>query len=44
MVAKIRKINFAAFDPMTWVLSIRVEDTPLQQFLLSRLCSFDFIF
>ena len=32
------------FNPVVWVMSNGVEDTPLRQFLLSSLYSFDFIF
>ena len=32
------------FYPMVWILSKRVEDVSLQQFLLSTFYSFDFIF
>ena len=40
MEAIIKKI-LLHFDPMVWVISNGVEDTPLQQFLLSSLYSFD---
>ena len=42
MVAK-NKTKLPLFDPIAWVISNGVEDTPLQQFLLSCLYSFDSI-
>ena len=42
--SKNKKIFFPNFDPMVWVLGSGVQDTPLQQFLLSILYSFDSIF
>ena len=44
MVAKIREVHLPHFDPMVWVLSVGIEDTPLKQFLLSSLYSLDSIF
>ena len=41
MVAKIKNYILPHFDPMVWVLSNMVEDTTLQQFLLSSNDSFD---
>ena len=35
---------FPYFHPMAWFLASEVEDTPLQQFSLSSLYSFDSIF
>ena len=42
MVASNKK-KLPHFDPIAWVFSNGVEDTPLQQFLLSCLYSFDYI-
>ena len=43
--SKNKKTKFCRnFDPMVWVFSSEVEDTPLQQFLLSSRYLFDFIF